>query len=95
MDVRMGEEYRAAVFMTGGSQAVRLPAACRFEGRYVRVRKEGARVILEALEKPRWPAGFWRWFDRAESIGDDFMAPKPLPPTLHRDQVIEKFDDPA
>jgi antitoxin VapB len=88
----MAEEYRAALFMTGGSQAVRLPAACRFEGRYVRVRKEGGRVILEPIEKPKWPAAFWRWFDRAEAVTPDFDVPERLPPSPHRDQVIERLD---
>jgi len=89
----MPDEYRAALFTTGGSQAVRLPAACRFEGKYVRVRKEGTRVILEPLEKPKWPRGFWRWFDRAEPMGDDFTAPKPLPSSPHRDRVLDRLDD--
>ena len=86
------EEYRAALFTTGGSQAVRLPAAFRFEGKYVRARKEGNRVILEPIEKPKWPSGFWRWFDRAGPVTDDFRAPDPLPTTPHRDEVLGRMD---
>lgn len=89
----MSEEYRAGLFMTGGSQAVRLPAACRFEGRYVRVRKEGSRVILEPMSKPKWPGAFWRWFDGSPSVTDDFRMPAPLPAAPHRDRVLGGFDE--
>lgn len=88
----MADEYRAALFTTGGSQAVRLPAACRFEGRYVRVRKEGTRVILEPIEKSKWPRGFWRWFDRAGPVSDDFAPPRPLPPSPVRDRALDRLD---
>ncbi len=91
----MSEEFRAGLFMTGGSQAVRLPAACRFEGRYVRVRKEGSRVILDPMEKPKWPSAFWRWFDRTEPVAADFAAPAPLPDAPHRDAALGRFDDEA
>lgn len=37
----------AKIFWTGRSQAVRLPKAYRFEGKEVRIRKEGDRVVLE------------------------------------------------
>lgn len=88
----MAEEYRAALFMTGGSQAVRLPAACRFEGKFVRVRKEGSRVILEAIDKPKWPAAFWRWYERTGPVTADFEAPERLPPTPHRDRALDGWD---
>lgn len=43
---------RAKLFQNGGSQAVRLPKACRFpEQREVLVRREGNRVILEATDE--------------------------------------------
>jgi len=43
---------RAKLFQNGGSQAVRLPKACRFPRgqREVVVRLEGRKVILEPLE---------------------------------------------
>ena len=49
---------RAKLFQNGGSQAVRLPKACRFAGlqREVLVRREGRRVILEPVDE--WPAPF-------------------------------------
>jgi len=36
----------AKIFWSGRSQAVRLPKEFRFEGREVRIRREGSRVIL-------------------------------------------------
>ena len=51
---------RAKLFQNGGSQAVRLPRECRFtDGETeVLVRREGRRVILEALDE--WPPDFVR-----------------------------------
>jgi antitoxin VapB len=56
---------RAKLFTHGGSQAVRLPKAFRFEGKEVSIRKEGDSVILEPLrsDRPRdWPA-YWSRLD--------------------------------
>jgi len=48
---------RAKLFQNGGSQAVRLPKACRFvDQREVLVRREGRRVILEPADE--WSANF-------------------------------------
>lgn len=50
-------EYRAKLFQNGGSQAVRLPKAFRFEGQEeVALRREGRRVILEPIDE--WPREF-------------------------------------
>jgi antitoxin VapB len=81
----------ASLFMNGGSQAVRLPREYRFEGERVRIRREGGRVILEPLEKRRWPKGFWDSFDRLEPVPDDFDVPERLPPTPQRDTVLDEF----
>ncbi len=47
----------AKVFWSGRSQAVRLPKAFRFEGVEVRIRRHGAAVILEPIERD------WAWLD--------------------------------
>ena len=63
---------RAKLFQNGGSQAVRLPKACRFASqREVLVRREGRRVILE-------PADEWSPQFRAclGSVGEDIPRPK-------------------
>jgi antitoxin VapB len=48
---------RAKLFQNGGSQAVRLPKACRFPALdEVLARREGRRVILEPADE--WPDAF-------------------------------------
>ena len=48
---------RAKLFQNGGSQAVRLPKACRFVAqREVLVRRDGRRVIIEPADE--WSAEF-------------------------------------
>ena len=65
----VADRARAKLFMHGGSQAVRLPKAFRFEGAEVSVRKEGDAVILEPVsQKPRRKtpeehAAFWAALD--------------------------------
>lgn len=66
------EATRAKLFRNGGSQAVRLPKACRFAAqREVLVRREGRRVILE-------PADEWSSEFRAclGSVSGDIPRPK-------------------
>ena len=58
----------AKLFTHGGSQAVRLPKAFRFEGSEVSIRREGDAVILEPIKAKRPPTleeleAFWRDFD--------------------------------
>ncbi len=90
----MKREYTAALFMNGGSQAVRLPKECRFEGSAVRVRKEGSTVILEPLEKTAWPPGYWERLHSLAPLPEDFHVPEPLPPSPLRDEVLEQMDAP-
>ena len=49
--------------MSGRSQAVRLPRAFRFSTDEVRIRAEGAAVILEPLESD------WSWLNDLHSLG--------------------------
>lgn len=77
-------EVRAKLFTHGGSQAVRLPKAFRFEGAEVSIRKEGDRVILEPVRPRKIPetdeewVAFWARLD-AMADGDVLEAP-PDPP---------------
>ncbi|HEX8319929.1 antitoxin [Longimicrobium sp.] len=87
----MKKEFIATLFMNGGSQAVRLPKECRFEGTAVRVRKEGAAVILEPVEKRAWPVGFWEDFWKDGPAGDDLVVPEPLPDAPHRDAILDDY----
>jgi virulence-associated protein VagC len=63
---------RAKLFQNGGSQAVRLPKACRFVAqREVLVRREGRRVILEPADE--WSAEFRACLG---SVSGDIPRPK-------------------
>ncbi|HUL78243.1 MAG TPA: antidote-toxin recognition MazE [Vicinamibacteria bacterium] len=63
---------RAKLFQNGGSQAVRLPKACRFVAqREVLVRREGRRVILEPSDE--WSAEFRSCLG---SVSGDIPRPK-------------------
>jgi antitoxin VapB len=69
----------AKVFWSGRSQAVRLPKRFRLEGKEVRIRQEGNRLILEPI------ADNWDWLDSLDPFDDDFIAavneepPEPQP----------------
>ncbi len=67
-------ETTAKLFKNGRSQAVRLPKEFRFKGTAVKIRKEGSKVILEALATTDWPTGFWDIF----SPDPEFEIPKAL-----------------
>ena len=81
----------AALFTTGGSQAVRLPKEYRFEGSAVRIRREGRAVVLEPIEMAPWPTGYWERLAALSPLPDDFTAPQPLPRTPHRYAVLDDF----
>ena len=59
----MSETSVAKVFMTGRSQAVRLPKEFRFSTDEVRIRAEGSRVILEPIEND------WEWLNELHTLG--------------------------
>jgi len=71
----------AKIFMTGRSQAVRLPKEFRFEGEQVRIRREGNAVVLEPLSSN------WAWLDAIERPVDaDFLEGVSDRPTEHQDR---------
>ncbi len=58
----------AKLFVSGGSQAVRLPADFRFEGREVFISREGGRVVLS----PK-PASWAEFLANGPRVSPDFM----------------------
>ena len=58
----------AKLFISGGSQAVRLPADCRFEGKEVFISKNGERVVLS----PK-PESWDEFFAHGPQVTPDFM----------------------
>lgn len=87
----MPTKYRAMLFTNGGSQAVRLPKECRLDGKVVEVWRDGSRLILEPVEKPGWPEGFWEEIQR-NPLPDDFDVGEPL--TDQPDRAADWFDRP-
>lgn len=75
----------AKLFKVGGSQAVRLPKAFRFSGDRVRIRKDGAAVILEPLE--RTPADIRAWLESVR-IPDFMPTGREQPAPQDRDGMI-------
>ncbi len=59
----MGEHQKAKLFTHGGSQAVRLPKAFRFEGQEVKIERDGDRVILQASPAPSSGSALWSEID--------------------------------
>ena len=68
----------AKLFTHGGSQAVRLPKAFRFEGREVSIRREGDKVILEPLAPAQSWEAFWAEIDALEAV-EPFPYPAAQP----------------
>jgi antitoxin VapB len=66
----------AKVFWSGRSQAVRLPKEFRIDAKEVRIRRQGAAVILEPVPED------WRWLDALSGAVDadfrDGVAEQPL-----------------
>ena len=79
-------EYPVKLFRHGGSQAARLPKELRIEAREAIGYRDGEAVILRPAPMRIWPTGYWESFG---PISDDFVAPEPLPPTPHRDALLE------
>jgi antitoxin VapB len=83
-------ERRAKLFMTGRSQAVRLPKEFRFPGTEVRVTKIGDEVVLTPV--PIGPFDVEAWLKRLDALGgreafSDGPAPDAPPPPDPREFV--------
>jgi len=80
-------QAKAKLFTHGGSQAVRLPKAFRFEGAEVTVRREGEAVILEPIKQrgalsAEEMAAFWAVLD---GYGGEPFPERVQPPEQSRD----------
>ncbi len=83
---------RAKLFTHGGSQAVRLPKAFRFEGSEVCIRRDGDKVILEPVPSTGRSTdeerkAFWTKIDALR--GGELMAYPPRDPGYSRDSPFE------
>jgi antitoxin VapB len=73
----------AKLFMTGRSQAVRLPKEFRFEGKEVRISRVGNGVLLQPVKK----VSLKKLFEEMDRIGGDPIFPngREQPPMQERD----------
>ncbi len=82
----MGAHQKAKLFTHGGSQAVRLPKAFRFEGAEVTIERDGDRVILQPSTAPASGPALW---DRIDAIrGEEQLSYSEQP---HLERVVS-FD---
>jgi antitoxin VapB len=79
-------EYPVRLFRHGGSQAARLPKELRINASEAIGYRKGDIVLLRPAPMKTWPKGYWESFG---PVGEDFTAPKALPPTPHRDSVLK------
>jgi antitoxin VapB len=79
----------AKLFTNGRSQAVRLPAEFRFEGKEVNIRRDPKTGDVILSQKPRRTGSFERFFAMQDAIDsnelEDFMK--------DRDQGVQERDD--
>lgn len=87
----MQETRTAKLFMNGASQAVRLPAEFRFEGREIYATRddETGDVVLSARPGARSWSEFFALLDTVE-VPEDFMAERPMnAPPEERDRFAD------
>lgn len=73
------------VFVSGVSQAVRIPKEFRFESKRVEIERQGATLILRPLpEENTWPPGYLDFFAGGK-LDESFVRP---PQGEHRDIVF-------
>jgi antitoxin VapB len=80
----------AKIFQHGGSQAVRLPKAFRFEGTEVLIERRGDEVILKPAPAPKFRSftEIARYLAKKFPDGEDFPEPPPRPAT-HERPILE------
>ena len=77
----------AKVFMSGRSQALRLPARLRLTAKEVRIEQIGADWWLHPETAPEQDMGKWlqQFYAQSEPLPDDFLADRQDPPAQERD----------
>lgn len=77
----------ARIFMSGRSQALRLPAKLRLDAAEVRIEKIGDALWLQPQTPPEEDMGRWlaRFYATSEPLPDDFLAQRQDAPAQERD----------
>jgi len=77
---------KAKLFMTGGSQAVRLPAEFRFDGSEVEIRRDPiTKEVVLSQPKRSWD-DYFDWV-RTLDLPDDFLESRDQPSDDLRDRL--------
>ena len=81
----------ARVFMSGRSQALRLPAKLRLQATQVRIEPIGNGLWLQPETPPEQDMGRWlqQFYASTEPVPDDFLADRQDPPPQKRDWSLE------
>jgi len=75
---------KTTVFISGGSQAVRIPKEFRLDAKRVEIERKGATLVLRPLpDKDSWPKGYLDAF-AAGRLDDSFVRhPQGEPREIH------------
>jgi len=82
----------AKLFTNGRSQAVRLPAAFRFSGKEVFIRKDEKTGDVVLSEKPTDWQGFFEVM-KGVDVPDDFLSPEERAQGEHRPDPFEGWEE--
>lgn len=77
----------AKLFMSGRSQAIRLPAKLRLAANEVQIEQIGTGLWIRPEPLPGQDMGVWLkdFYDSTEALPDDFLAERHDPPPQQRD----------
>ena len=77
----------AKLFMSGRSQAIRLPAKLRMAAKEVQIDQIGGGLWIRPQQSPDEDMGVWlqSFYASTEALPDDFLATREDPPAQDRD----------
>jgi len=77
----------AKLFMSGRSQAIRLPAALRLAAKEVEIEQMGTSLWIRPQPDPNQNMGTWLkgFYASTEALPDDYLAERQDPPPQSRD----------
>ncbi len=77
----------AKLFMSGRSQAIRLPAKLRLAAKEVQIEQMGTGLWIRPQPAPDQDMGLWlqNFYASTEALPDDFLAERQDPPAQERD----------
>jgi antitoxin VapB len=80
----------AKLFMSGRSQAIRLPAKLRLAASEVQIEQIGTGLFIRPQPTPDTDMGIWLqgFYASTEALPDDFLATRQDPPAQQRDRSL-------